>query len=171
MAMGGAKPGRSVEATVPARLDRLPWARFHLMGVVAIGITWGPGRSQGYHRRRAQRRPAERAHSSALERADRYRRILLCRRRCIGRNRVWVAHRPLWSTNYVLCHPGDLSGRRPSHGNEQGMVSFAMFRFITGPGIGGEYAAIKSAIDELIPARSEPASTLSSMGATGSVRG
>jgi MFS family permease len=31
--------------------------------------------------------------------------------------------------------------------------SFAVFRFITGAGIGGEYAAINSAIDELIPAR------------------
>ena len=30
--------------------------------------------------------------------------------------------------------------------------SFAFFRFITGSGIGGEYAAISSAIDELIPA-------------------
>jgi len=33
------------------------------------------------------------------------------------------------------------------------MASFAIFRFITGLGIGGEYAAINSAIDELIPAR------------------
>jgi MFS family permease len=31
--------------------------------------------------------------------------------------------------------------------------SFAIFRVITGIGIGGEYAAINSAIDELIPAR------------------
>ena len=31
--------------------------------------------------------------------------------------------------------------------------SFAVFRLITGAGIGGEYAAINSAIDELIPAR------------------
>src|SRR6202008_1566656 len=34
-----------------------------------------------------------------------------------------------------------------------GIASFAIFRFITGLGIGGEYAAINSAIDELIPAR------------------
>jgi MFS family permease len=32
------------------------------------------------------------------------------------------------------------------------LASFALFRFITGSGIGGEYAAISSAIDELIPA-------------------
>src|SRR5205814_2882481 len=33
------------------------------------------------------------------------------------------------------------------------MASFALCRFFTGFGIGGEYAAINSAIDELIPAR------------------
>src|SRR4030095_17214835 len=32
-------------------------------------------------------------------------------------------------------------------------ASFALLRFVTGLGIGGEYAAIHSAIDELIPAR------------------
>ena len=30
--------------------------------------------------------------------------------------------------------------------------SFAFFRFLTGAGVGGEYSAINSAIDELIPA-------------------
>jgi MFS family permease len=34
-----------------------------------------------------------------------------------------------------------------------GVWTFALFRFITGAGIGGEYAAINSAVDELIPAR------------------
>lgn len=34
------------------------------------------------------------------------------------------------------------------------LMSFMVFRFFTGAGIGGEYAAINSAIDELIPARS-----------------
>jgi len=35
----------------------------------------------------------------------------------------------------------------------QSFLMFAIFRFFTGAGIGGEYAAINSAIDELIPAR------------------
>jgi len=38
-------------------------------------------------------------------------------------------------------------------GFSTGFASFAFFRFLTGIGIGGEYAAINSAIDELIPAR------------------
>src|SRR5271163_2100421 len=33
------------------------------------------------------------------------------------------------------------------------LLSFGLFRFITGMGIGGEYSAVNSAIDELIPAR------------------
>ncbi|CAP57064.1 putative sugar transporter [Gluconacetobacter diazotrophicus PA1 5] len=33
------------------------------------------------------------------------------------------------------------------------LTSFALFRFVTGMGIGGEYSAINSAIDELMPAR------------------
>ena len=28
------------ETDIPARLDRLPWSRFHLLIVVALGITW-----------------------------------------------------------------------------------------------------------------------------------
>jgi MFS family permease len=29
-----------VETDVPARLDRLPWGRFHTLVVAALGITW-----------------------------------------------------------------------------------------------------------------------------------
>jgi MFS family permease len=40
MAVAGVNAGSSIKTTVPARLDRLPWAHFHLMVVVALGITW-----------------------------------------------------------------------------------------------------------------------------------
>ena len=29
-----------VESTIPGRLDRLPWTRWHVLVVVALGITW-----------------------------------------------------------------------------------------------------------------------------------
>jgi hypothetical protein len=29
-----------IETDIPARLDRLPWSRFHALVVVALGITW-----------------------------------------------------------------------------------------------------------------------------------
>src|SRR3981189_1926643 len=31
---------RILETGVPARLDRLPWGRFHTLVAVALGITW-----------------------------------------------------------------------------------------------------------------------------------
>ncbi len=38
--MNGGKAGGEVETDIPARLDRLPWSRFHLLVVSALGITW-----------------------------------------------------------------------------------------------------------------------------------
>ena len=32
--------GNIIESDIPARLDRLPWTRFHSLVVVALGITW-----------------------------------------------------------------------------------------------------------------------------------
>ena len=32
--------GTIIESDIPARLDRLPWTRFHWLVVVALGITW-----------------------------------------------------------------------------------------------------------------------------------
>jgi hypothetical protein len=32
--------GRPVKTDMPARLDRLPWSRFHLLNVVGLGVTW-----------------------------------------------------------------------------------------------------------------------------------
>ena len=29
-----------IESSVPARLDRLPWSRWHWLIVIALGITW-----------------------------------------------------------------------------------------------------------------------------------
>src|SRR5712691_8781497 len=34
------QPGAIVETDIPARLDRLPWGRFHTLVVAALGITW-----------------------------------------------------------------------------------------------------------------------------------
>jgi hypothetical protein len=37
---GNVRTGSVIETTVPARLDRLPWGRFHTLVVAALGITW-----------------------------------------------------------------------------------------------------------------------------------
>src|SRR5688572_10833095 len=36
----GMAPGTIVDTDIPARLDRLPWGRFHTLVVVALGVTW-----------------------------------------------------------------------------------------------------------------------------------
>src|SRR6266545_1098120 len=36
----GSAAGEVVTTDIPARLDRLPWSRFHWLVVVALGITW-----------------------------------------------------------------------------------------------------------------------------------
>src|SRR4249919_16865 len=35
-----AQSGAIIETDIPARLDRLPWGRFHTLVVAALGITW-----------------------------------------------------------------------------------------------------------------------------------
>lgn len=35
-----ARPLECIETNIPARLDRLPWSRWRLLVVVALGITW-----------------------------------------------------------------------------------------------------------------------------------
>lgn len=36
----GFRDGKPIDTDIPARLDRLPWSRFHMLVVVALGITW-----------------------------------------------------------------------------------------------------------------------------------
>jgi MFS family permease len=59
----------------------------------------------------------------------------------LGRKRLFMITLAFYMGATVAC------------GFSTGFASFAFFRFLTGVGIGGEYAAINSAIDELIPAR------------------
>jgi len=32
--------GAGIETDIPGRLDRLPWSGFHLLAVIALGVTW-----------------------------------------------------------------------------------------------------------------------------------
>jgi len=54
----GVEQGRLFSTSIPARLERLPWGRFHTLVVVALGITWVLDGLEvtlaGFRRRRAQ---------------------------------------------------------------------------------------------------------------------
>jgi MFS family permease len=137
---------------IPARLDRLPWSRFHWLVVWALGITWVLdglevtliGAVSGVLQERDVMNftPAEigfiastyllGAVSGSLffgYLTDRW-----------GRKRLFFITLAVYLVGVLLT------------ALSWDMWSFSFFRFMTGAGIGGEYAAINSAIDELIPA-------------------
>ncbi len=145
--------GRAVEIDIPGRMDRLPWSRFHLLVVIALGVTWvldglevtivgalGPrlqdpaalgltaseigGLASAY---------LVGAVSGALAfgwLTDQY-----------GRKLIFFVTLGLYVAGVLLS------------AFAWDVWSLAAFRVLTGVGIGGEYAAVNSAIDELIPAR------------------
>lgn len=146
-------PERTIETDIPARMDRLPWSRFHWLILFALGITWVLDGLEV---------TLMGALSGALKHPD----TLAFNNHQIGViASYYVAGMVLGSL--VFGYLTDLLGRRLLFfvtlvvylggtlltAFSWNMVSFALFRFITGAGIGGEYAAINSAIDELIPAR------------------
>jgi len=141
------------ETTIPARLDRLPWSPFHTMLVTGLGITWildGLEVTLMGAISAVLQRP-EVMHFSAAQIGF------------IGSS--YLAGAVLGSI--VFGNLTDRYGRRMFFflslsiylagvgltAISWNLASFAIFRFITGAGIGGEYSAVNSAIDELIPAR------------------
>jgi MFS family permease len=153
MAVGSANPGSSVETTVPGRLDRLPWARFHLMVVVALGITWVldglevtiVGALSGV---------LQSEHTLHLS-SEQIGTVASCYVAGAVLGAIvfgWLTDRFGRRTMFYITLAIYLGGVLLT-AVSWSMASFAIFRFITGLGIGGEYAAINSAIDELIPAR------------------
>jgi MFS family permease len=142
-----------IQSAIPARLDALPWSRWHWRVVIALGVSWlldglevtvvgslGP----------ALQRPDTLALSAtdigwsgsayvggavlgALffgRLADRF-----------GRRRLFVLTLMVYLVGTILT------------AFTFDFASFVLCRALTGFGIGGEYAAINSTIDELIPAR------------------
>jgi MFS family permease len=153
MAVVSANPGTSIETTVPARLDRLPWARFHLMVVVALGITWVldglevtiVGALSGV---------LQSEHTLHLS-SGQIGTVASCYVAGAVLGAIvfgWLTDRFGRRTMFYITLAIYLGGVFLT-AVSWGMASFAIFRLITGLGIGGEYAAINSAIDELIPAR------------------
>ncbi|WP_246495176.1 MFS transporter [Ameyamaea chiangmaiensis] len=145
-----AKPFRTA---IPARLDRLPWSRFHMLVVAALGITWildglevtivgsiGPllQRADTLALSAAQIGGAASAYVTGTVVGALLFGWMTDR---IGRKQIFFLTLSLY---IVGVGASALSWN---------FFSFILCRFITGLGIGGEYAAINSAIDELVPAR------------------
>jgi len=146
--------GRSVvETDIPARLDRLPWSRFHLLVVFALGVTWvldgievtivgaiGPV-LQSSETLGLSAQQIGTAGSSYVIGAVAGAVIFGWLTDRFGRRLIFYITLIVYLLGVLLT------------ATSWNFSSFAIFRAITGIGIGGEYAAINSAIDELIPAR------------------
>jgi MFS family permease len=142
-----------VETDIPQRLDRLPWSRFHWHVVVALGITWildglevtlagslsgalqGPG---GLGLKDAEIGDAASAYLAGAVLGALGFGYLTDR---LGRRRLFFVTLGLYLAATACTALSVDAG------------SYMLFRFLTGAGIGGEYAAVNSAVQEMMPAR------------------
>ena len=152
--MSGSVQTGTITTHVPARLDRLPWSRFHWRVVIGLGGVWILDGLEVTMVGNVSARLTEKGSGIDLNPAQ------------IGLAAAfYIAGACLGALFFG--HLTDRFGRRNLF-----MLTLAVYlvatvatafafapwyffvtRFFTGAGIGGEYAAINSAIDELIPAR------------------
>ena len=142
----------TITADIPARLDRLPWSRFHWMVVIGLGTVWildglevtivgsmsealkPPGTGLGMSNFQVGFAGAAYVAGACLgalvfgQLTDRF-----------GRKKLFILTLAFYATATVLTAFSPVP------------TWYFVCRFLTGLAIGGEYAAINSAIDELIP--------------------
>jgi MFS family permease len=142
-----------VETSIPFRLDALHWSGFHTRVVLALGITWVLD-------------GLEVTLAGALSGALKQSPVLHFSNFEVGfANSCYLAGAVLGAFGFGWLT--DRIGRRKlffitlalylaataATALSWGIASYALFRFLTGAGIGGEYTAINSTIQELVPAR------------------
>src|ERR1700737_2422674 len=145
--------GEVIESYVPGRLDRMPWSRWHWLIVGALGATWIldglevtlAGSLGGILTRRETLglSDAQVGASATFYLAGAVLGALLFGYGTdrLGRKKLFFVTVTVYLVATALT------------AFSWSFASYAFFRALTGAGIGGEYAAINSAIDELIPAR------------------
>jgi MFS family permease len=144
----------TITTHVPARLDRLPWSRFHWRVVVGLGGVWVLDGLEVTMVGNVSARLTEKGSGIELNPAQiGVAAAIYITGACVGalffghltdrfgRRNLFV----LTLVVYLTATVATAFAFAPWY--------FFIARFFTGSGIGGEYAAINSAIDELIPAR------------------
>src|SRR5579863_5848802 len=143
----------AVETNVPARLDRLPWSRWHAKIIIALGTSW---LLDGLEVTLAGSLAAILKDKKALGLSD---------AQVGGAATSYLAGAVVGAM--LFGYLTDRFGRRKlflitlatyatataATAFSWNFFSFILFRFVTGMGIGGEYAAINSAVDEFIPSK------------------
>ncbi len=136
---------------VPARMDRLPWTRFHWLVIIGLGVSWildgleiqiVSSVSPVLQQHGALGLSAAQAgFVGTVYLLGEVAGALVFGRITdrLGRRRMFM-----WTLGLYLVASG-VAGLSPT------LWFLLLFRFLAGAGIGGEYSAINSAIDELIP--------------------
>lgn len=138
---------------IAARLDRLPWSAWHWRVVIALGVAWVLDGLEV---------TLIGSIGSVLERPD---TLALTAAQVGWTGSIYIGGAVLGAL--IFGRLADRLGRKKlfmitlavymaatlATAFSGGFISLSLCRLVTGIGIGGEYAAINSAIDELIPAR------------------
>ncbi|HEY2568198.1 MAG TPA: MFS transporter [Candidatus Udaeobacter sp.] len=145
--------GETIESYVPARLDRLPWSSWHWLIVVSLGATWildglevTLAGALGGILTRPETLGLTPARVGAT--ATSYLAGAVLGALLFGYGTDRFGRKKLFFITVAVYLIGTALSAFSWN-----FWSYALFRALTGAGIGGEYAAINSAIDELIPAR------------------
>src|SRR3954452_3734599 len=146
-----------IRSLIPARIDRLPWSRFHTRLVMALGVAWildgleitiasnvGPDLTL--------RNTLNMSAGSVADIAWWYMIGEVIGALFFGRLSDRLGRRNLFVVTLGVYLVGSgLTAITPAGG--YWFIFLYATRVIAGMGIGGEYAAINSAIDEMIPAK------------------
>ena len=151
--MGEVQTG-TIETRIPGRLDRLPWARWHWLVVIGLGTVWIlDGLEVTIVGAIATRLTEPESGLGLSESQVGLAASIYVLGACLGalffgyltdrfgRKKLFL----ITLVVYLVATVATAFSRNA--------LFFYLCRFFTGAGIGGEYAAINSAIDELIPAR------------------
>lgn len=145
----------TVRTRIPARLDRLPWSRWHWMIVVGLGSVWiidglevtVVGSVAGRLSEPGSGLPISAAQVSGLAAA------MYVAGACVGALLFgWLTDRYGRKRLFIITLAVYLAATALT-ALSFSVWWFVLCRFFTGLGIGGEYAAINSAVDELIPSK------------------
>jgi len=154
MSAGAHAERRTIETDIPQRLDRLPWSRFHWLVVIGLGTVWILDGLEVTIVGSVASRLTEKGSGIAISTAGiGIAAAFYVGGACLGalffgqltdrfgRKKLFLVTLAL----YIAATVATAFAWTAWY--------FYAMRFLTGAGIGGEYAAINSAIDELIPAR------------------
>ena len=150
--------GGTVRSLIPARIDRLPWAPFHTRLVVALGVAWildGLEISVAGAVAGALTKPDTLNMSAAGSTtiATVYLIGEVIGALVFGQFADKWGRRKLFMVTLGVYLVGSGLAAATSGAGTGWIAYLYVTRLVAGMGIGGEYAAINSAIDELIPAR------------------